>query len=90
MHTIPSRLMDSLTTDLRNMNVLAKDDDSYFNKLIRILKTRCMTQVVYFCSGYLTPQEFLHYGLAASLYFTSQIRRYMSLYTDCLLQLGDL
>ncbi|KAI3892292.1 hypothetical protein MKX03_030694 [Papaver bracteatum] len=53
-------------------------DDPYFNKLIRILATRCMTQAVYFCSGDLTPPEFLHYGLAAALYthFTSPIRRY--------------
>ncbi|CDP01774.1 unnamed protein product [Coffea canephora] len=52
--------------------------DPYFNKLIRILATRCMSQAVYFCSGELTPPEFYHYGLAAPLYthFTSPIRRY--------------
>ncbi|KAJ0098233.1 hypothetical protein Patl1_29295 [Pistacia atlantica] len=56
----------------------AVSDDPYFNKLIRILATRCMTQAVYFCSGDLTPPEFHHYGLAAPLYthFTSPIRRY--------------
>ncbi|XP_004287714.1 PREDICTED: exosome complex exonuclease RRP44 [Fragaria vesca subsp. vesca] len=56
----------------------AVGDDPYFNKLIRILATRCMTQAVYFCSGELTPPEYLHYGLAAPLYthFTSPIRRY--------------
>ncbi|XAR73670.1 Exoribonuclease II [Bertholletia excelsa] len=56
----------------------ALGDDPYFNKLIRILATRCMTQAVYFCSGDLSPPEFYHYGLAASLYthFTSPIRRY--------------
>ncbi|KAI4386870.1 hypothetical protein MLD38_004757 [Melastoma candidum] len=53
-------------------------EDPYFNKLIRILTTRCMTQAVYFCSGDLTPPEYHHYGLAAPLYthFTSPIRRY--------------
>ncbi|KAK9948228.1 hypothetical protein M0R45_003814 [Rubus argutus] len=56
----------------------AVGDDPYFNKLIRILATRCMTQAVYFCSGDLSPPEYLHYGLAAPLYthFTSPIRRY--------------
>nr|XP_029151972.1 exosome complex exonuclease RRP44 homolog A isoform X2 [Arachis hypogaea] len=53
-------------------------DDPYFNKLIRILATRCMSQAVYFSSGDLTPPEYHHYGLAAPLYthFTSPIRRY--------------
>ncbi|KAJ8513325.1 hypothetical protein OPV22_003759 [Ensete ventricosum] len=56
----------------------AVGDDPYFNKLIRILATRCMTQAVYFSSGDLSPSEFSHYGLAARLYthFTSPIRRY--------------
>lgn len=56
----------------------AVGDDPYFNKLIRILATRCMTQAVYFCSGELSLPEFHHYGLAAPLYthFTSPIRRY--------------
>ncbi|GJP42959.1 hypothetical protein CLOM_g2479 [Closterium sp. NIES-68] len=52
--------------------------DPYFNKLIRILTTRCMTQAVYFPSGQLAPPEYHHYGLAAPIYthFTSPIRRY--------------
>ncbi|PON50039.1 PIN domain containing protein [Parasponia andersonii] len=56
----------------------AVGNDPYFNKLIRILTTRCMTQAVYFCSGDLSPLEYLHYGLASPLYthFTSPIRRY--------------
>ncbi|CAJ1974555.1 unnamed protein product [Sphenostylis stenocarpa] len=56
----------------------AVGDDPYFNKLIRILATRCMSQAVYFCSADLSPPEYHHYGLAAPLYthFTSPIRRY--------------
>ena len=52
-------------------------DDPYFNKLIRILATRCMTQALYFGSGECGPSDYLHYGLAAPLYthFTSPIRR---------------
>jgi exosome complex exonuclease DIS3/RRP44 len=53
-------------------------DDPYFNKLIRIAATRCMTQAVYFSSGEVAAPEYHHYGLAAPLYthFTSPIRRY--------------
>ena len=50
----------------------------YFNKLLRILATRCMMQAVYFPSGEVTPKEYAHYGLATPIYthFTSPIRRY--------------
>lgn len=53
-------------------------DNPYFNKLLRILATRCMQQAVYFSSGEVTEPEFLHYGLATPIYthFTSPIRRY--------------
>ncbi|XP_075655871.1 exosome complex exonuclease RRP44 homolog A [Castanea sativa] len=73
-----------LNLDVSSSKALAESldravgDDPYFNKLIRILATRCMTQAVYFCSGDLSPPEYHHYGLAAPLYthFTSPIRRY--------------
>ncbi|KAG2423316.1 hypothetical protein HXX76_015463 [Chlamydomonas incerta] len=55
-----------------------RGDDPYFNKLVRIMTTRCMTQAQYFGSGDCAPSEYHHYGLAAPLYthFTSPIRRY--------------
>jgi exosome complex exonuclease DIS3/RRP44 len=52
--------------------------DPYFNKLLRILSTRCMMPAQYFCSGEIPKDQWHHYGLAAPIYthFTSPIRRY--------------
>ena len=52
--------------------------DPFFNKLLRILSTRCMMPAQYFCSGELPKDQWHHYGLAAPVYthFTSPIRRY--------------
>eukprot|EP00548_Thalassiothrix_antarctica_P015212 CAMPEP_0194176222 /NCGR_PEP_ID=MMETSP0154-20130528/10161_1 /TAXON_ID=1049557 /ORGANISM="Thalassiothrix antarctica, Strain L6-D1" /LENGTH=1034 /DNA_ID=CAMNT_0038890319 /DNA_START=48 /DNA_END=3152 /DNA_ORIENTATION=- len=65
------RLADSL-------DAAVKQSDPYFNKLLRILSTRCMSPAQYFCSGEYKPTEWHHYGLAAPVYthFTSPIRRY--------------
>eukprot|EP00903_Cladosiphon_okamuranus_P016114 g14871.t1 len=55
-----------------------REGDPYFNKLLRILSTRCMMPAQYFCSGEHAQEEWHHYGLAAPIYthFTSPIRRY--------------
>ena len=59
------------------LDLAQRPDDAYFNKLVRIMATRCMTQAAYFGSGEVSPPEYYHYGLAAPLYthFTSPIRR---------------
>jgi len=61
-----------------SLDAAKREGDPYFNKLLRILATRCMTQAEYFCSGEMAQEQFGHYGLAAPLYthFTSPIRRY--------------
>jgi exosome complex exonuclease DIS3/RRP44 len=82
-----------ISLDLSSSKALADSldravgEDPYFNKLIRILATRCMSQAVYFCSGDLSPPEYYHYGLAALLYthFTSPIRRYADVFVHRLL-----
>jgi exosome complex exonuclease DIS3/RRP44 len=70
------RLADSL-------DAAQLEGEPYFNKLLRILSTRCMSPAQYFCSGEYRAMDWHHYGLAAPVYthFTSPIRRYAFLIT---------
>lgn len=70
-----------------SLDRIEKDDNPYFNTMLRILATRCMLQAVYFISGTLTRPEFFHYGLASPIYthFTSPIRRYADIIVHRLL-----
>lgn len=61
-----------------SLDAAVKPNDPFFNKMVRIMATRCLTQAVYFRSGDVSKEEYKHYGLATPIYthFTSPIRRY--------------
>ena len=51
-----------------SLDAAQRPGDPYFNKLLRILATRCMMPAQYFCSGEVPKEQFHHYGLAAPVY----------------------
>lgn len=65
-------LSESLEAIRKNLK-----NDKY-DKVLRVMVTRCMDQARYFSSGTISPDKYPHYGLAVPLYthFTSPIRRY--------------
>lgn len=70
-----------------SLDMAIRPEDPYFNKLLRILSTRCMMPAQYFCSGEIAKELWHHYGLAAPVYthFTSPIRRYADIVVHRLL-----
>ena len=78
MMLLPFIVLLPLQALAESLDAAVRESDPYFNKLLRILATRCMTQAAYFGSGDAAPAEYHHYGLAAPLYthFTSPIRRH--------------
>ena len=64
-----------------SLDCCVEPSEPFFNTLVRILATRCMTSAEYFCAGSHREAEFRHYGLATEIYthFTSPIRRYADL-----------
>nr|XP_045614320.1 exosome complex exonuclease RRP44-like [Procambarus clarkii] len=84
----------NINLDVTSNKTLAKSLDNntrennpFFNSMLRIMTTRCMMQALYFCSGTREPPEYYHYGLATQTYthFTSPIRRYADIIVHRLL-----
>jgi exosome complex exonuclease DIS3/RRP44 len=61
-----------------SLDACVHEDDPYFNTLLRLQATRCMSTAKYCSAGSFPRNELYHYGLASPLYthFTSPIRRY--------------
>lgn len=70
-----------------SLDSIKRQGDPFFNKLVRIMTTRCMHEATYFCSADFNEAEYKHYGLAADIYthFTSPIRRYADILVHRLL-----
>ncbi|GBG24612.1 Exosome complex exonuclease DIS3 [Hondaea fermentalgiana] len=83
--------VDSSKNLADSLDAAVRPGKPFFNKLFRILTTRCMMQAVYFISGDFAPPEYRHYGLASPIYthFTSPIRRYADVVVHRLLAAAE-
>ena len=70
--------LDGTSSQTLSNSVNAAKRDESFDKMFRMMVTRCMSQARYFSSGSFKPVDFWHFGLACPIYthFTSPIRRY--------------
>ncbi|PIK57161.1 putative DIS3-like exonuclease 1 [Apostichopus japonicus] len=62
-------------------------EDPVYNKILRSLATKAMSNALYFSTGSLSEDQYFHYGLGLDLYthFTSPIRRYADIIVHRLL-----
>jgi len=71
----------------RSLDLIQRPGDPEFNRIVRMMTTRCLTQAVYVSAGETSPKNYFHFGLAMPTYthFTSPIRRYADLVVHRLL-----
>ncbi|MPC15533.1 Exosome complex exonuclease RRP44 [Portunus trituberculatus] len=50
--------VSSNKTLAESLNNVTRDNNPFFNSMLRIMTTRCMMQALYFCSGTLEPTEY--------------------------------
>ncbi len=70
-----------------SLDRVVRPEDPQFNKIVRMMTTRCLTQAVYVSAGETSPKNYFHFGLAMNTYthFTSPIRRYSDIVVHRLL-----